>query len=95
MKVTVYQKDWRNDDKIEKVAVVDTGETEFDWAFENAFRDTNTIDQVWWHNKTVTPLFSGDGCRSTSVGDYMECAGKVVRVDSIGMSEVDPSVLNQ
>ncbi len=29
------------------------------------------IDDGWWNNDDVTPMFDGDGCRSTSVGDQV------------------------
>ena len=32
---------------------------------------TNSIDDAWWNNKQVAAMFEGDGCRSTSVGDYV------------------------
>jgi hypothetical protein len=32
---------------------------------------TNSIDNAWWKNEDVTPMFDGDGCRSTSVGDQV------------------------
>ena len=38
---------------------------------EKAFMLTNSIDDAWWNNEEVTPMFSGDGCRSTSSGDYV------------------------
>ena len=35
---------------------------------DKAFMLTNSIDNAWWKNDDVTPMFDGDGCRSTSVG---------------------------
>ena len=32
---------------------------------------TNSIDNAWWKNEDVIPMFDGDGCRSTSVGDQV------------------------
>ena len=32
---------------------------------------TNSIDNAWWENEEVTPMFPNDGCRSTSVGDQV------------------------
>ena len=32
---------------------------------------TNSIDDAWWNNKEVAAMFEGDGCRSTSAGDYV------------------------
>jgi hypothetical protein len=42
---------------------------------EEAFRLTNSIEFNWWENAEVTALFSGGGCRSTSVGDVVEVNG--------------------
>tara|TARA_Y100000996_G_scaffold307218_1_gene243993 strand:+ start:147 stop:464 length:318 start_codon:yes stop_codon:yes gene_type:complete len=38
---------------------------------EKAFMLTNSIDDAWWNNEEVTPIFDGNGCRSTSSGDYV------------------------
>ena len=38
---------------------------------DKAFMLTNSIDDAWWNNDDVTPMFDGDGCRSTSVGDQI------------------------
>jgi hypothetical protein len=38
---------------------------------EKAFMLTNSIDDAWWNNKDVNPLFPNEGCRSTSVGDQV------------------------
>ena len=38
---------------------------------DKAFMLTNSIDDGWWNNDDVTPMFDGDGCRSTSVGDQV------------------------
>ena len=38
---------------------------------DKAFMLTNSIDDGWWNNDNVTPMFDGDGCRSTSVGDQV------------------------
>ena len=38
---------------------------------EKAFMLTNSIEDAWWNNKEVTPIFDGNGCRSTSSGDYV------------------------
>ena len=41
---------------------------------DDAFKLTNTIDDYWWKNECVVQKFSGQGCRSTSVGDIIENA---------------------
>ena len=38
---------------------------------EVAFKLTNNIENAWWHNEEVTPMFDGGACRSTSVGDMV------------------------
>ena len=38
---------------------------------EEAFMLTNSIEDAWYNNKRVTKMFSGDGCRSTMVGDMV------------------------
>ena len=38
---------------------------------EKAFMLTNSINDAWWNNEGVTPMFPDKGCRSTSVGDMV------------------------
>ena len=38
---------------------------------DKAFMLTNSIEDGWWNNKEVTPMFPNDGCRSTCVGDLV------------------------
>ena len=38
---------------------------------EVAFKLTNNIEDAWWKNEEVTPMFDGKTCRSTSVGDMV------------------------
>lgn len=38
---------------------------------EEAFVKTNTINDAWWNNEEVTPMFPDATCRSTSVGDMV------------------------
>ena len=38
---------------------------------DKAFMLTNSIEDGWWNNKEVTPMFPNDGCRSTCVGDQV------------------------
>jgi hypothetical protein len=38
---------------------------------EKAYCLTNTIDDNWWTNEGLTPLFKDIGCRSTSPGDIV------------------------
>lgn len=45
------------------VALVDTDD------LDEAYTSTNTIEQYWWLNSTVTRIFKQAGSRSTSCGD--------------------------
>jgi len=38
---------------------------------EEAYRLTNSIDKNWWKNYEVRSRFTTEGCRSTSVGDFI------------------------
>ena len=38
---------------------------------DKAFMLTNSINDAWWNNKEVTPMFPDATCRSTSVGDMV------------------------
>ena len=58
---------------------------------------TNSIDNAWWKNDDVTPMFDGDGCRSTSVGDQVlvgntkyECSDLWLEIIMIKMSMILP-----
>ena len=42
-----------------------------DAKLEKAFVKTNSINDAWWNNKEVTPMFPDATCRSTSVGDMV------------------------
>ena len=71
-KVAVIHSDYRDGVAPTTVAFVslDKNMSDLDKC-EKAFMLTNSIDDAWWNNKGVTPMFDGDGCRSTSSGDYM------------------------
>ena len=43
---------------------------------DKAFMLTNSIDDAWWNNEEVTKMFGGEGCRSTSVGDFVLIGAK-------------------
>ena len=64
------------------------------WAFMNKsssdiFKKTGTIeDDAWWNNKDVTPMFDGDGCRSTSAGDYVLVGNTKYLCDAMGWSKI-------
>ena len=72
-KETVYviQKDWKDGgEKIVAEVYVDKN-LSLSQKIDQAFMLTNSIDNAWWNNDDVTPMFDGDGCRSTSVGDQV------------------------
>ena len=49
---------------------------------------TNSIDDAWYNNKRVTKMFSGDGCRSTMVGDMVLIGKEKFKVEPMGWSKV-------
>ena len=55
---------------------------------EEAFILTNSIDDAWYNNKRVTKMFSGDGCRSTMVGDMVLIGKEKFKVEPMGWSKV-------
>ena len=55
---------------------------------EEAFMLTNSIDDAWYNNKRVTKMFSGDGCRSTMVGDMVLIGREKFKVEPMGWSKV-------
>tara|TARA_R110000772_G_scaffold79593_1_gene170135 strand:- start:2537 stop:2851 length:315 start_codon:yes stop_codon:yes gene_type:complete len=55
---------------------------------EVAFVKTNSINEAWWRNEGVTPMFPEKGCRSTSVGDMVLIGTEKYKCDSMGWSKV-------
>ena len=55
---------------------------------EEAFMKTNTINSAWWRNEEITPMFAGNSCRSTSVGDVVEVDKKKYKCNPVGWKEV-------
>ena len=55
---------------------------------EHAFMLTNSIDDAWYNNKGITKMFSGDGCRSTMVGDMVLIGKEKFKVEPMGWSKV-------
>ena len=54
------------------VAMVEVDKTLSDrMKMEEAFKLTNSINDAWWNNEEVTPMFPHATCRSTSVGDMV------------------------
>ena len=70
--VTVIHSDFRDGVLPKTVATVsvDKNLTDIEKC-EKAFMLTNSINDAWWNNKEVAAMFEGDGCRSTSAGDYV------------------------
>jgi len=55
---------------------------------EKAFMLTNSVNDAWWNNKDVTPMFPERGCRSTSVGDMVLIGTEKFKCETSGWSEV-------
>ena len=55
---------------------------------EEAFMLTNSIEDAWYNNERVTKMFSGDGCRSTMVGDMVLIGKEKFKVEPMGWSKV-------
>ena len=55
---------------------------------EKAFMLTNSVNDAWWKNEGVTPMFPEKGCRSTSVGDMVLVGKEKYLCDSMGWSLV-------
>tara|TARA_B100000287_G_C20225281_1_gene619815 strand:- start:58 stop:378 length:321 start_codon:yes stop_codon:yes gene_type:complete len=71
-KVAVIHSDYRDGVAPTTVAFVEVDKLLSDeQKCEKAFMLTNSIEDGWWNNDGVTPMFDGGGCRSTSSGDYV------------------------
>ena len=71
------------------VAMVEVDKTLSDrMKMEEAFKLTNSINDAWWNNEGVTPMFPDKGCRSTSVGDMVLVGKEKYLCDSMGWSLV-------
>jgi hypothetical protein len=55
---------------------------------EFAFMKTNSINDAWYNNKGVTPMFPDKGCRSTSVGDMVLIGTEKYKCDPMGWSKI-------
>ena len=53
---------------------------------EEAFKLTNSINDAWWNNEEVTPMFPDATCRSTSVGDMVLVGTK--KYEFVGKEEL-------
>ena len=77
------------DEKPHTVAFVDCPKTmTTDEKLEFVFMKTNSIDDAWWNNEDVTPMFDGEGCRSTSVGDMVLVGTEKFVCENTGWSKV-------
>jgi len=55
---------------------------------EIAFTKTNSINEAWWSNEGVTPMFPDAACRSTSVGDMVIIGTEKYKCEMSGWSKV-------
>ena len=55
---------------------------------EIAFVKTNTINEAWWRNDSVTYIGPGPTCRSTSVGDMVLVGKDKYLCDATGWTKI-------
>ena len=55
---------------------------------QEAFMKTNTINSAWWRNEEITPMFAGNSCRSTSVGDVVVVDEKKFECEPVGWKQL-------
>ena len=67
---------------------VDLQEDE-DMMLDVVYEKTNTIHQEWWKNEGVLPVFTEQGCRSTSVRDIIKIGDAFWRVASFGFDKLE------
>ena len=53
-----------------------------------AFMLTNSIDEGWWENEEVTPMFYGEGCRSTCIGDKVWIGSDTYICERVGWKKI-------
>ena len=53
-----------------------------------AFMLTNSIDEGWWENEEVTPMFSGEGCRCTCIGDKVWIGADTYICERVGWKKI-------
>ena len=53
------------------------------------YEKTNTLYQEWWKNEGVLPVFTEQGCRSTSVRDIIKIGDDFWRVASFGFNKLE------
>jgi len=67
---------------------VDLQEDE-DMMLDVVYEKTNTLHQEWWKNEGVLPVFTEQGCRSTSVRDIIKIGDDFWRVASFGFNKLE------
>jgi hypothetical protein len=55
---------------------------------EIAFTKTNSINDAWWSNEDVTPMFPDGACRSTSTGDMVLVGNEKYKCEMGGWSKI-------
>ena len=55
---------------------------------EIAFLKTNSINDAWWKNEGVTPMFPDKACRSTSMGDMVLIGTEKYKCEMSGWSKI-------
>jgi hypothetical protein len=55
---------------------------------EIAFTKTNSINDAWWNNEGVTPMFPDKACRSTSTGDMVLVGNEKYKCEMSGWSKI-------
>ena len=50
----------------------------------DAYRITNSVDYAWYDNPESSPMFEGEGCRSTNIGDVIIVHGERHYVHNYG-----------
>jgi hypothetical protein len=55
---------------------------------EIAFTKTNSINDAWWSNEDVTPMFPDEACRSTSTGDMVLVGNEKYKCEMSGWSKI-------
>jgi hypothetical protein len=55
---------------------------------EIAFTKTNSINDAWWSNEGVTPMFPDEACRSTSTGDMVLVGNEKYKCEMSGWTKI-------
>jgi len=68
---------------------VDTPQEDEEHTLDVVYEKTNTLHQEWWKNEGVLPVFTEQGCRSTSVRDIIKIGDDFWRVASFGFNKLE------